>query len=183
MPCSTGSNQGLTTRQCPLTREELPVRQSYDLSSVRHLAIGGAHVPPDLLDRVEKLARVRPVVSYGMTEAGGGNTVSAPDSKRGPVARPLPGVIVRTCDAEGKELPTRSRWGGLRSLPWMGVVSPWLATLASAISTSISVRLAQLVVSLGNVLGWEIPPLLPFRHPPAAFCRGLLVEKWPGGHD
>ena len=44
-----------------------------------------------------------------MTEAGGGNTVSAPDSKRGPVARPLPGVIVRTCDAEGKELPTRSR--------------------------------------------------------------------------
>lgn len=63
----------------------------------------------------------------------------------------------------------------------MGVVSPWLATLASAISTSISVRLAQLVVSLGNVLGWEIPPLLPFRHPPAAFCRGLLVESGLAG--
>ena len=106
----------------------LPDIDRHDLSSVRHLAVGGAHVPPDLLDRLERLFRVRPVVSYGMTEAGGGITVSGPDSKRGSVGRPLPGVTVRICDDQGGEVPRGAVGEVCVRTPWMGVDSPWLST-------------------------------------------------------
>ena len=97
---------------------EHPDFESYDLSSLRSFPLGGAPVPPVLLERLSRrLPRLqgRGVVNmWGMTEGGGFFTVATgADLERHPrtVGRALPTVEVRIDDpdAEGKgEILVRS---------------------------------------------------------------------------
>lgn len=86
---------------------EHPGFDSYDLSSLRSFPLGGAPVPPVLLDRLAtRLPQLqgRGVVNmWGMTEGGGFSTVAAsPDLARHPrtVGRALPTVELSIADAD-----------------------------------------------------------------------------------
>ena len=88
---------------------EHPEFDSHDLSTLRSFPLGGAPVPPVLLERmVRRLPQLqgRGVVNmWGMTESGGFSTVAAgPDLERFPrtVGRPLPAVEVRIADPDEK---------------------------------------------------------------------------------
>lgn len=88
---------------------EHPAFDEYDLSSLRSFPLGGAPVPPILLER---LARRLPqlqdrglVNMWGMTEGGGFFTVATgPDLARHPqtVGPPLPTVEVRIADPDDR---------------------------------------------------------------------------------
>lgn len=88
---------------------EHPAFDDHDLSSLRSFPLGGAPVPPVLLER---LARRLPqlqgrglVNMWGMTEGGGFFTVATgPDLERHPktVGRPLPTVEVRIADPDDR---------------------------------------------------------------------------------
>lgn len=86
---------------------EHPDFDSYDLSSLRSFPLGGAPVPPVLLERLSRrlpqLSRRGMVNMWGMTEGGGFFTVAAgSDLQRYPktVGRALPTVELRIEDAD-----------------------------------------------------------------------------------
>ena len=97
---------------------EHPGFASHDLSSLRSFPLGGAPLPPVLLERLTRrlpqLARRGMVNMWGMTEGGGFFTVATgPDLERFPktVGRALPTVELRIDgpDADGKgEIVVRS---------------------------------------------------------------------------
>lgn len=84
---------------------------SYDLSSVRLIATGGAPVSPDLVRRVQKKLGARVVIGYGQTEASPYVTHTAPDDPQEDggltVGRPMPHCEVKIVDPEsGATVPT-----------------------------------------------------------------------------
>ena len=86
---------------------EHPDFDSFDLSSLRSFPLGGAPVPPALLERLaRRLPQLRGrgmVNTWGMTEGGGFFTVAAgPDLERHPgtVGRALPTVELRVADPD-----------------------------------------------------------------------------------
>jgi acyl transferase domain-containing protein/acyl-CoA synthetase (AMP-forming)/AMP-acid ligase II/thioesterase domain-containing protein len=88
-------------------------RCRYNGASLRTINIGGAHVPAKLVAALRDLSgvtgpddpRVRVMVQYGMTEAGGGIAMTA-EGGDGLVGHLCPGVIAKIVDAEGGEKDT-----------------------------------------------------------------------------
>lgn len=87
-----------------------PNRSAYDLSSLRLTSIGGAPVPPPLIERILTELGVESARSgYGLTEASGYGTASWPESDPATVAttcgRPIAGFELRIDGGGGGDAP------------------------------------------------------------------------------
>jgi fatty-acyl-CoA synthase len=79
-----------------------------DLPSLQRIVVGGAPMPPALMERLERRLGVSVQTSWGMTELSPSGTMSAPnDPKRSPAAsgRVAVGVDLLLTDADGRPLP------------------------------------------------------------------------------
>lgn len=96
----------------------VPNLESFDLSSVREIHIGGAPTPKDMFVSVEKAFGCYAHTAFGMTETSPGLVVPEfPENlpheefrhrRHETCGKPLPGVAVRLVDSNDKELP----WDG-----------------------------------------------------------------------
>jgi fatty-acyl-CoA synthase len=94
-----------------------PARERFDLSSMRHINMGGAANSPELVERVERAFPGCECSSgYGLTEASPVIThteqkiaLRLPDAERylrqSKTGWPLPGVTLRVVDAEMRDVP------------------------------------------------------------------------------
>jgi acyl-CoA synthetase (AMP-forming)/AMP-acid ligase II/3-oxoacyl-(acyl-carrier-protein) synthase len=106
----------------------LPGIARSDFASLRRVGIGGAHVPQELLERLESLIGVTPTVAYGMTEAGGGITATVTGGQPGSVGRPLPGVTIRITGEGGRQVASPQVGDVCVRTPWAGIRDEWLRT-------------------------------------------------------
>ena len=81
--------------------------EDYDLSELRYLASGGAPLPVEVAEELERrLPHVEVREGYGLTETGAILTASAPGkTRRGAVGTPVPGVELRILDDADGEVP------------------------------------------------------------------------------
>jgi steroid-24-oyl-CoA synthetase len=83
-----------------------PDTRTHDLSSLRSVTLGGAPVPPGLMDQVRELfpsVRERVATGWGLTEGGGQLTAASGRETLeypGSVGRPLPFVELRVLDPD-----------------------------------------------------------------------------------
>ena len=81
----------------------------HDVASLEALIGGGAPMPPDLIDKIEKAdIPVRPHVGFGMTEACGAIAAAAGDyllARPGSCGRVLPTFEYQVVDDDGRPLP------------------------------------------------------------------------------
>lgn len=88
----------------------------YDLSSMRQIMIGGAAASPELIERVEKAFNAECFGGYGLTETAPVLTSARrkrniPDTgteryrRHAMAGWPVPGVCVRVCDTNMKDVP------------------------------------------------------------------------------
>jgi fatty-acyl-CoA synthase len=94
-----------------------PVREMYDLSSLRHINMGGAANSPELVRRMEEAFGCECSTGYGLTETTPVITHTEPKASAVRLAEeeryarqsktgwPLPGVTLRVVDAEMKDVP------------------------------------------------------------------------------
>ncbi len=94
-----------------------PVREMYDLSSLRHINMGGAANSPELVKRIENAFGCECSTGYGLTETTPvithtepkGSAVRLPDDERhvrqSKTGWPLPGMTLRVVDAELQDVP------------------------------------------------------------------------------
>jgi fatty-acyl-CoA synthase len=89
-----------------------------ELPTLKRILVGGAPLPPALMERIERRLGVSLQTSWGMTELSPSGTMSAPnDPKRSAAVsgRPAIGVDLLLTDAEGQALPEqRGNEGHLR---------------------------------------------------------------------
>jgi acyl-CoA synthetase (AMP-forming)/AMP-acid ligase II len=82
---------------------------SFDLSSVAIIGLGGSVAPPSLVRRLQNAFGCAVAVGYGSTELGGGvlttDLLDPIDVQVSAMARPFPGVEVRLMDETGKPVP------------------------------------------------------------------------------
>jgi long-chain acyl-CoA synthetase len=83
-----------------------------DLSSLRNCNSGGAPLPVEVEERFKRLTGIRLGGGWGMTETSPAGTVVpeiAPDSKRGSIGLPLPGIVmdIVALDDPRRVLPPR----------------------------------------------------------------------------
>ncbi|HEY0940989.1 MAG TPA: AMP-binding protein [Steroidobacter sp.] len=79
-----------------------------ELPSLKRILVGGAPLPPALMERIERRLGVSMQTSWGMTELSPSGTMSSPnDPKRSASVsgRPAVGVDLLLTDAEGRPLP------------------------------------------------------------------------------
>jgi long-chain acyl-CoA synthetase len=88
-----------------------PRARDADFSFLRHICYGGAPMPPDLLREAMSVFGCGFVQMYGMTETAGTIVALSPEdhdpadpARLGSVGKPLPGVELKICDAEGGTL-------------------------------------------------------------------------------
>jgi fatty-acyl-CoA synthase len=82
------------------------------LPSLERLIVGGAPLPPALMERIESRLGVIVQTSWGMTELSPSGTVSAIDAPSRSAhlsGRPGVGVDLLPTDAEGRSLPPQRR--------------------------------------------------------------------------
>jgi long-chain acyl-CoA synthetase len=91
---------------------DCPAAQAADLSSLQHVSVGGAPLPPDVLARAQALLGVRAGArlgnGYGLTETHGAITMNAGSdltTRPTSVGRPTPLVDIRIMDSDGAPLP------------------------------------------------------------------------------
>ncbi|HEY3597793.1 MAG TPA: AMP-binding protein [Paraburkholderia sp.] len=89
---------------------EHPERAARDVSSWRLLTLGGAPVPTELAERIEKMLPARVLIGFGLTECCPYITHTRPDEpferRAGSVGRPLPNTEVKIVDpASGQIVP------------------------------------------------------------------------------
>jgi fatty-acyl-CoA synthase len=94
-----------------------PVREMYDLSSLRHINMGGAANSPELVRRMEEAFGCECSTGYGLTETTPvithtepkASAVRLPDDERyarqSKTGWPLPGVTLRVVDGEMNDVP------------------------------------------------------------------------------
>ncbi len=84
------------------------VRSRHDLGSIRFVASTGSPCPPQV--KRAMIAWWGPVIheAYGASELGYMTRLDSAEALRKPgsAGRPLPGVVIRILDAEGREMPT-----------------------------------------------------------------------------
>lgn len=89
-----------------------------DVSSLKRVIVGGAPLPPALMERIEQRLGVTVQTSWGMTELSPSGTFAPPNDRARCAAvsgRPAIGVDLLITDAEGKALPEqRNTEGHLR---------------------------------------------------------------------
>jgi acyl-CoA synthetase (AMP-forming)/AMP-acid ligase II len=88
----------------------VPPEQRGNYAALRSVMIGGATIPPTLIDRMRTELKIKNVVAgYGLTESGGTATMTREgdslDTIANTVGRPLPGIELRCVDASGQTLP------------------------------------------------------------------------------
>jgi len=78
-----------------------------ELATLERVIVGGAALPPALMERIEKTLGVTVQTSWGMTELSPSGTVSARDSTRSAhlSGKPAIGVDLLLTDADGRALP------------------------------------------------------------------------------
>jgi len=84
---------------------------SYDLSSFRCFASGGAPIPPKLVGRTSRMLNAQLVPCWGMTEAGIttiGRLDDSEERRASTAGAPVDGVKVRVVDDEGNILPANT---------------------------------------------------------------------------
>jgi acyl-[acyl-carrier-protein]-phospholipid O-acyltransferase/long-chain-fatty-acid--[acyl-carrier-protein] ligase len=107
-----------------------------DFASLRHVVTGAERLRPELAQAFADKYGVRPLEGYGATEMGPVIAVNLPDvehdgehqvgGKEGTVGHPVPGVAVRTVDAESwTELPDGAE--GLLLVKGPGMMTGYLA--------------------------------------------------------
>jgi acyl-CoA synthetase (AMP-forming)/AMP-acid ligase II len=84
------------------------------IPQLRSIAYGGAAMPPELVRRLYETFRCDLYNTFGMGTEGGGQTILRPDDHRaafageshllGSIGRPMFGVDLRLCDANGEEV-------------------------------------------------------------------------------
>jgi fatty-acyl-CoA synthase len=94
-----------------------PVREMYDLSSLRHINMGGAANSPELVRRLEEAFGCECSTGYGLTETTPVITHTEPKAaatrlqdeeryvRQSKTGWPLPGVSLRVVDAEMNDVP------------------------------------------------------------------------------
>jgi long-chain acyl-CoA synthetase len=84
-----------------------PDRDSYDTSSLRVGVSGGAPIPAEVIDEVERTFGIVVLEGYGLSETASTTTfnVSAEERRIYSVGKPIYGVEVQVWDAEGRVLP------------------------------------------------------------------------------
>ena len=87
-----------------------PRRKDYDLTSLRLAIIGASTIPVELVRKTYSELKFRSVlVGYGLTENTALVTITRSEDDPIKVAttagKPLPGILVKIIDGEGKELP------------------------------------------------------------------------------
>ena len=94
-----------------------PNLESYDVSSMREIMIGGAAASADLIMHMESVFRCRVCAGYGLTETAPVLTIARPDRNRvfasdaerwatqAMTGRPIPGVDLSLVDSDGKAVP------------------------------------------------------------------------------
>ena len=94
-----------------------PVREMYDLSSLRHINMGGAANSPELVRRIEEAFGCECSTGYGLTETTPVITHTEPKAsavrltdeeryvRQSKTGWPLPGVSLRVVDAEMNDVP------------------------------------------------------------------------------
>jgi myxalamid-type polyketide synthase MxaE and MxaD len=92
--------------------------ERYDCTSLRSLAVGGAHVSVSLANRIQRQFGLPPTVLYGTTEAGGGIASNALGRNPASVGNVQLGVKIRIIDENGSilspgevgEIQTQTPW-------------------------------------------------------------------------
>jgi fatty-acyl-CoA synthase len=88
---------------------EAQARRARNVGSWRLAALGGAPVPPELVDRAESELGLRVAIGFGQTEASPYITHTRPDDpppqRFATVGRPLPQAEVRIADGSGSTVP------------------------------------------------------------------------------
>jgi len=79
----------------------------YRIDSLRLCITGGAAMPADFIPLFERKFGVRIMEGYGLTEASPASSFSRLDmpQKPGSIGIPIPGVVAKIVDEEGRELP------------------------------------------------------------------------------
>jgi 3-(methylthio)propionyl---CoA ligase len=83
-------------------------RTGGELPTLERIIVGGAPLPPSLMERIEKRLKVTVQTSWGMTELSPSGTVAARDASARAAhlsGRPAIGVDFLLTDAEGRPLP------------------------------------------------------------------------------
>ncbi len=84
-----------------------PARENYDLSSLRVGVSGGAPIPAEVIDEVERTFGIVVLEGYGLSETASTTTfnVSAEERRIYSVGKPIYGVDVEIWDTLGRTLP------------------------------------------------------------------------------
>ena len=97
--------EGVPTMYIALLNQ--PDRDRYDTSSLRVGVSGGAPIPAEVIDEVERTFGIVVLEGYGLSETASTTTfnVSAEDRRIYSVGKPIYGVEVQVWDADGQVLP------------------------------------------------------------------------------
>jgi long-chain acyl-CoA synthetase len=84
-----------------------PERESFDTSSLRVCASGGAALPVELLKGFEEAFNCKVLEGYGLSETSPVASFNHPDKERKPgsIGTPIEGVEMKVVDDEGKDVP------------------------------------------------------------------------------
>jgi fatty-acyl-CoA synthase len=106
-----------------------------ELPSLKRIVVGGAPMPPALMDRLERRLGVTVQTSWGMTELSPSGTISAPNDPNRSAAvsgRPAIGVDLLLTDADGRALPDQRDVEGHLRVRGASVVDRYFGHDASA---------------------------------------------------
>jgi len=109
-----------------------------DVPSLRRVIVGGAPLPPALMQRIEQRLDVSVQTSWGMTELSPGGTFAPPNDPLRTAAvsgRPAVGVDLLVTDAAGKALPEQRNVEGHLHVRGDAVVDRYFGEERSATNT------------------------------------------------
>jgi len=106
-----------------------------DVPSLQRILVGGAPLPPALMERIERRLGVTVQTSWGMTELSPSGTMSMPgdpDRTASVSGRPAVGLDMLLTDAEGRALPEQRNTEGHLRVRGVAVVERYLGDDTSA---------------------------------------------------
>ncbi len=107
-----------------------------ELPSLKRIIVGGAQMPPALMDRIERRLGVAVQTSWGMTELSPSGTFASPhDTERRPSlsGRPAVGVDLLLTDEFGKTLPAQRNTEGHLRVKGAAVIARYFGDSESAV--------------------------------------------------